>query len=190
LNANPLLKDPSTVVLPRWDIHKQQFADGSEKIRDAFLQLATLYGSPEKTSPVIGRADTSNAPDDDIFRRDRDGIPDIGCVEYHSNPIQHLVNRPDNDFITKEIKWVINSENQFLKIILNQTAPQVTCSVYSLSGKLIMTQMVTGSHTEIRIPMKTFGKLNVNGVFIVEISSNTFTKRYVYPPCFGSKYYF
>ena len=80
LVADPLLPGQAGLVLPRWDGLSQQFADGSTTIRQAFVRLVSLYGTPALTSPVANAATATHAPADDILGNLR-VTPDVGAVE-------------------------------------------------------------------------------------------------------------
>ena len=83
LVADPLLGDQSNLVLPRWSSNANEFADGSNTIRQAFEKLATLYGKPSAGSPLIDAADPAHSPVDDVFGNPRPAgsDPDIGAYE-------------------------------------------------------------------------------------------------------------
>jgi hypothetical protein len=83
LVADPLLGDQSNLVLPRWSSNANEFADGSNTIRQAFEKLATLYGRPSAGSPLIDAADPAHSPVDDVFGNPRPAgsDPDIGAYE-------------------------------------------------------------------------------------------------------------
>jgi hypothetical protein len=83
LVADPLIPDGSAVILPRWVPGLGEFADGSHSIREAFVRLAALYGTPPGGSPAIDAAMPANAPAEDILGRSRAGTgdPDMGAFE-------------------------------------------------------------------------------------------------------------
>ena len=83
LVADPLLKDQSNLVLPRWNSDAKIFADGSNTIRQSFEKIATLYGKPSAGSPAIDAADPAHSPLDDILGNPRftGSDPDIGAYE-------------------------------------------------------------------------------------------------------------
>jgi hypothetical protein len=81
VTGDPMLGDPSTVVLPRWDPDAGRFADGSSSTCDVFERIVEGYGRPPAASSLIDAADPSLAADDDIFGRHRSGVPDIGAFE-------------------------------------------------------------------------------------------------------------
>jgi hypothetical protein len=88
LMADPLVGDPSGILLPHWDPESGVFADGSTSIRQAFERLVSLYGTPDPNSPVIDAADPDHAPDDDILGNPRDQgfAPDLGAYETTGSP--------------------------------------------------------------------------------------------------------
>ena len=80
--GNPELGDPAALVVPHWNSNTATFADGSSSIRQAFVRLADLYGTPAAGSVVIDAADGAQSPADDLLGRPRsDGAPDIGAIE-------------------------------------------------------------------------------------------------------------
>jgi hypothetical protein len=80
LVANPLLETNHTnLVLPHWS--GAGFVSGSSSIRQEFIRLVRLYGSLPGTSPAINQANPAYAPPDDILRRPRRGLPDLGAYE-------------------------------------------------------------------------------------------------------------
>lgn len=78
IEADPLLGDPSNVVVPSWD--GQSFADGSSDICEVFHDLVVEHGTPGAGSSAIDAARADHAPDHDILGRTRSN-PDIGAVE-------------------------------------------------------------------------------------------------------------
>lgn len=82
LFGDPELGDPASLVVPHWSSGSGTFADGSSSIRQAFVRLANLYGTPAAGSLLIGAANAVQSPADDLLGRPRsDGSPDIGAVE-------------------------------------------------------------------------------------------------------------
>jgi hypothetical protein len=84
ITSNPELGDPGSLILPRWVPGSNQFADGSDTTREAFMRLVNDYGAIESSSPAIDMANSSQAPNEDILGNQR-GIgmgPDIGAYEY------------------------------------------------------------------------------------------------------------
>jgi hypothetical protein len=81
--GDPLLPDPSSAPLPRWDQGSGTFADGSTSIADVFESLVLDYAVPAAGSPAIGAADATSMPADDILGnlRSEGGAPDIGAFE-------------------------------------------------------------------------------------------------------------
>jgi hypothetical protein len=81
--ADPYLRDQSKITLPRWDSNFSQFADGSGRIREAFVKLVNLYGRPSIHSPVLDAASPTQSPSEDILGgpRSAGSRPDIGAYE-------------------------------------------------------------------------------------------------------------
>ena len=65
--ADPLLPENDSLVIPRWTETISRVADGSLTIREAFDRMVGLYAIPAAGSPVVGAADPSNSPSDDIL---------------------------------------------------------------------------------------------------------------------------
>jgi hypothetical protein len=82
VTGNPLLPAQTGLVAPVWD--GNTFADGSTSIREAFVNLVQLHGSPAAGSPAIDSARSDQVPVDDILGNIRGPAPDIGAVE--TNP--------------------------------------------------------------------------------------------------------
>jgi len=80
--ANPGLSGQSSLVLPRWNAGAGEFADGSATIREAFVQLVTLYGRPGAMTGGVDHALAAQAPAADILGRPRDAAPDVGAFEW------------------------------------------------------------------------------------------------------------
>jgi hypothetical protein len=86
LIADPDLAGQSGIVLPQWNPVADQFADGSDAIRDVFENLVNLYGSLPPLSPAIDLALPAEAPAEDILGNPRGaaGPPDLGAFEYQA----------------------------------------------------------------------------------------------------------
>ena len=83
LIADPLFGDQAGLVIPRWVETTGRFADGSATIRAAFERVVDLYGKPDSASPVIGVADLSQVPIDDILGQTRDAVvADLGAYAF------------------------------------------------------------------------------------------------------------
>ena len=81
--GDPLLPDPQTAPLPRWNQNTSTFADGSATIAEVFENIVLSHGVPAAGSAAIGAADPANMPIDDILGNPRSegGAPDIGALE-------------------------------------------------------------------------------------------------------------
>ena len=81
LVSDPLLNphQPS-IILPRWD--GSAFSSGNRHIREEFERLVEQYAKIPVDSPVIGKADPTYAPSEDILNRRRTASPDLGAYEY------------------------------------------------------------------------------------------------------------
>ena len=80
--GDPRLGDQTALLVPHFDSDTGTFADGSTSIRQAFVRLATLYGTPAGGSVALDAGDPAQAPTDDLLGRPRvDGAPDGGAVE-------------------------------------------------------------------------------------------------------------
>ncbi len=77
--ADPFLPAQTAVVLPRWT--GSGFADGSQTIRQVFLNLVRLYGEPASGSPIIDAADPARSPAEDILDLPRESSTDLGAFE-------------------------------------------------------------------------------------------------------------
>jgi hypothetical protein len=78
--ADPKIPAPVNVVLPRWQENDGQFGDGSNTIREAFQRLVN-YAVPTSGSSVVGRANSTFAPADDILGNLRSIPKNIGAFE-------------------------------------------------------------------------------------------------------------
>lgn len=80
--ADPLLSGHAGIVLPRYVVATGLFADGSTTIREAFVNLVSLYAATDPASPVIDGA-TGAAPTTDILGNPRNvgAGSDIGAWE-------------------------------------------------------------------------------------------------------------
>jgi hypothetical protein len=76
--ADPGLGSQAGLVLPAWT--GTAFPSGSASIRDEFVRLVALYGTPAATGPAVDAADPNHAPGDDILGNPRTN-PDLGAVE-------------------------------------------------------------------------------------------------------------
>ena len=80
--GDPLLGDQTGLVVPHWNSNTATFADGSSSIREAFVRLVNLYGTPSTGSVVLNAGAGTPAPTDDLLGNPRsDGQPDLGAVE-------------------------------------------------------------------------------------------------------------
>lgn len=82
--ANPALPPVGAVVLPRWA--GNQFASGSQTIRQEFERLVLRYGVLPPGSVARDKADPARAPSDDILGRSRGESPDLGAFEVQPAP--------------------------------------------------------------------------------------------------------
>lgn len=80
IEADPRLALQTGLVVPHFD-PGTGFGDGSTTIREAFLRLATLYGTPAEGSAALDAADPAQSPADDLLGRSRVGATDVGAVE-------------------------------------------------------------------------------------------------------------
>lgn len=79
--ADPGLPSLSGIVLPRWNPTAGQFADGSNTIREAFVNLVMQYGVPALTSGGVDHALPGQSPVVDILGNARGALPDMGALE-------------------------------------------------------------------------------------------------------------
>lgn len=79
--ADPGLAQPSGVVLPRWNQSTGRFADGSQSIREAFVNLVMQYGVPAPGSGGVDQALLAQSPVVDILGNTRGAVPDVGAFE-------------------------------------------------------------------------------------------------------------
>jgi len=89
LESNPNLGAQAGLVLPRWNISQGQFVSGKATVREEFVRLVGLYGTPAIGSNAIDGAEPENSPVDDILGNPRafqGSAPDYGAVE-HVNPV-------------------------------------------------------------------------------------------------------
>ena len=80
LEADPQLGSQAGLQVPHYD-PGTGFADGSTSIREAFLRLAALYGTPAANSTALNAADPAQSPTDDLLGNARGSDPDLGAVE-------------------------------------------------------------------------------------------------------------
>lgn len=80
--ADPLLGSQTGLIVPTWDANALQFADGSGSIGEVFAALVNSYGRPAAGSAVIGAADNTQSPAEDILGNPRSGTTDIGAYEF------------------------------------------------------------------------------------------------------------
>lgn len=82
--VNPLLPSQAGIILPTLNTTTFRIngtGAGYASIREAFVALAQAYGKPGVGSPVIGQANPSLMPSDDLLGNQRDLAPDIGAFE-------------------------------------------------------------------------------------------------------------
>ncbi len=81
--GDPLLPDPASAPLPRWNEGTGTFGDGSTTIAGVFENLVLDHAAPAAGSPALDAADAANMPADDILGRPRSegGAPDVGAFE-------------------------------------------------------------------------------------------------------------
>lgn len=79
--GDPVLGDQTGLVLPRWNSATGQFLSGNTSIRDEFLRLVALYGTPGSGSAALDAANPAHAPVDDILGNARDATPDLGAFD-------------------------------------------------------------------------------------------------------------
>jgi hypothetical protein len=85
-DANRIVADPglpslSGLVVPRWNSTTSEFADGSETIREAFVNMVMQYGVPASSSGGVDAALPSQSPTVDILGNPRGVLPDVGAFE-------------------------------------------------------------------------------------------------------------
>ncbi len=85
--ADPQIRAPLEITLPRWDDKNNVFGDGYPSIKSAFKALVTDYCSLAKGSAAIDSATEANSPAHDILAKPRavGGTSDIGACEYSSS---------------------------------------------------------------------------------------------------------
>jgi hypothetical protein len=79
--GNPGLAPQAGLLLPRWNSATGEFADGSQSIREAFINLVMQYGVPAVGSSGVDQALPGQSPAFDILGNARDATPDIGAFE-------------------------------------------------------------------------------------------------------------
>lgn len=77
--GDPRLPNSAQAVVPR--LTAKGFQGGYNSIRQAFLGIVSRYGKPNGASAVVGAADKSQVPVNDIRGKKRDESPDIGAFE-------------------------------------------------------------------------------------------------------------
>lgn len=96
--SDPLLPETASITIPRWIETESLFGDGSHTIREVFEKMVMLYAAPLKGSPILGAADVSNAPSEDILGNPRPMTEtqcDLGA--YQTLPVQMLPGDFDRD---------------------------------------------------------------------------------------------
>ncbi|MFB3890737.1 MAG: choice-of-anchor Q domain-containing protein [Phycisphaerae bacterium] len=80
-SADPLLGNPSGMVISRWLASSGQFLSGQDTIRGEFERLVRLYGALAAGSPAIDKADPAHISFYDILGNPRGAMGDIGAFE-------------------------------------------------------------------------------------------------------------
>jgi len=100
--ADPELAPHVGLILPRWNPTTSQFADGSQTVREAFVNLVMKYGVPASGSGGVDRALPAQSPAVDILGNARGAMPDVGAFEITTRPgdFDHDGDVDGGDFLT------------------------------------------------------------------------------------------
>ncbi|BDS10043.1 T9SS type A sorting domain-containing protein [Aureispira anguillae] len=164
LQNDPLLSDPSNLVVPHYNATNNQFNDGSTTIREAFESLVHNYGTPASNSPVINAANSNQAPSEDILGHARTN-PDIGAVEY--DPFSSISSIKSHSLLNI---FPNPSLGGFYFSYESSATGELAITVYTIDGRMIKsetqlksTQKITGYWEASSIPA---------GLYLLEIQNS------------------
>jgi hypothetical protein len=100
--ADPGIRAPDGVAIPRWNAQNRQFGGGFGSICDAFTHIAKTYGAARPDGPVLNAGDSGNAPGDDLLGRQRTGGADLGALESENYLITRIIPGDETVLVTWE----------------------------------------------------------------------------------------
>jgi hypothetical protein len=177
--ANPLLAQPTSVTPPRWVPANNAFADGSTTIEQVRARLIDTYAKPGAGSPVIDRADATNAASEDIRRTPRGSAPDVGAYEAGTvdPPPSVTVTSPANgttvsDIVTMTANASDNVGVAGVQFFVDGIAQGPEDNVAPYSYELDLIPLANGNHTITARARDTSGNTSTSSPVTVTVSNS------------------